>query len=116
MTEMASKAKSGKLDLLLEAEVAPRSQPRFESRYQAATGIAVTPGKPQYYQNQTNKWGAELRGYFNSPVLATSLRAIGIHVESGRTGYQSGQYKYRFNDNKFWWKLVEKQGLRLGMN
>lgn len=105
-----------KIDLLLEAEVAPGGRARFEKRYQAATGIAVSPGAPEHYQSQSNKWGAELRVYFNDPAMAAVLKASGIHVEGPRRGYKSGEYRYRFNASKLWWKLVEDQGLRLGLN
>ena len=105
-----------KIGLLLEAEVAPGGKARFEKRYQAATGITVSPGAPEHYQTQDNKWGAELRVYFNDSAMATALKALGVHVEGPRKGYKSGEYRYRFNDNKLWWKLVEDQGLRLGLN
>lgn len=109
-------AKSIKLGLLLEAEVAPSAQTRFESRYQKATGLSVSPGSPGYYQDQPNKWGSELRVYFNDPGFATMLMGLGVHVEYPRKGYKSGDYKFRFNDNKLWWKLVEVAGLQLGPN
>lgn len=92
--------KPHKYSLLLEAEVAPNAQPKFEKRYQAATKVAVTPGGPKHYQNQPNKWGAELRVYFNDPSMAMSLEAFGVHVEYPRRGYMAGQFRYRFNDNK----------------
>ena len=105
-----------KYGLLLEAEVSPSAQSRFERRYKAATRVAVTPGHPAHYQDQPNKWGAELRVYFNDPGMAVSLEAHGVHVEYRRRGYKAGEYCYRFNDNKLWWKLVEVYGLRLGEN
>jgi hypothetical protein len=105
-----------KIGLLLEAEVAPGGKARFEKRYQAATGSAISPGVPEYYQCQNNKWGAELRVYFNDPAMAVVLKASGVHVEGPRKGYKSGEYKYRFNDSKRWWKLVEDEDLRLGLN
>jgi hypothetical protein len=105
-----------KLGMLLEAEVAPRGRTRFENRYQAATGIVVSPGTPEHYQSQGNKWGAELRVYFNNDAMATTLKASGVHVEGPRSGYKSGEYRYRFNDSKLWWRLVEDEGLRLGSN
>lgn len=113
MTHIAGLAKCG---LLLEAEVAPRSQSRFEKRYQTAVGVAVSPGSPKHYQSQPNKWGAELRVYFNDPGMAVSLEANGVYVEYRRRGYMAGKYSYRFSDNKLWWKLVEVYDLRLGMN
>lgn len=105
-----------KIGLLLEAEVAPGAKTRFENRYQAATGVAVTPGSPENYQPQSNKWGAELRVYFNDHAMAAALKATGVHVEGPRRGYKSGEYRYRFNNSKLWWKLVEDQGMRLGLN
>ncbi|HEX8524643.1 MAG TPA: hypothetical protein VF669_20470 [Tepidisphaeraceae bacterium] len=105
-----------KFGVLLQAEVASGGQTKFESRYRKATGVVVTPGSPQHYQDQPNKWGAELRVYFNDPAMAVSLEALNIHVEYPRRGYMAGKYRYRFNDNKLWWKLVESYGLRLGVN
>lgn len=109
-------AKLGNHGLLLEAEVAPKGQSTFEKRYRKATGVAVTPGSPKHYQKQPNKWGAELRVYFSDPGMAVSLAAHGIRVEYPRKGYMAGKYRYRFNDNKLWWKLVEVHGLRLGVS
>jgi len=111
---MSKFASHGKHGLLLEAEVAPQAQAKFEKRYMAATHIKVTPGSPVNYQAQPNKWGAELRVYFNDAGMAVSLDATGYVVEYSRKGYKSGDYSYRVNDNKFWWKLVESYGLRLG--
>jgi len=113
---MIHSAGRGKLGLLLEAEVAPRGQSRFAHRYQKATGIAVNPGSTQHYQNQPNKWGTELRVYFTDPGMAVALAGKGVHVEHRRRGYMAGKYRYRFNDNELWWKLVELYGLRLGLN
>lgn len=111
---MSRFASQGKHGLLLEAEVAPNSQARFEKRYGAATKQTISPGSPQHYQTQANKWGAELRVYFNDPGMAVSLAARGLHVEHSRKGYMSGQYLFRVNDNQFFWKLIEDHGLRLG--
>ena len=113
---MTKFARRGEFELLLEAEVAPKAQSKFEKRYKAATGRAVSPGAPAHYQDQPGKWGAELRVYFNDPGMAASLAANGVHVEYPRKGYKAGEYRYRFNDNELWWKLVEAYGLRLGPN
>lgn len=106
----------GNFGLLLEAEVPPKAQARFDKRYQATTRVDVSPGSPKHYQNQPNKRAAELRVYFNDPGMAVSLEALGVHVEYPRRGYKAGEYRYRFNNNKLWWKLVEVYGLRLGLN
>lgn len=104
-----------RIRLLLEAEVAPKAQARFQNRYLAATGLSVSPGSPVHYQHQANKWGAELRVYFNDQVLANVLAASGLKVETRQRGYQGG-YQYRVSNNKFWWKLVEDQHMTLGLN
>ena len=106
----------GPFGIFLEAEVAPKSQSRFEGRYHKASGVLVTPGSPVEYQTQPNKWGSELRVYFNDPGLAASLDVSGVHVEFPRAGYKAGEYKFRANKNNLWWELVEKHGLRLGLN
>jgi hypothetical protein len=111
---MSRFARQGAHGLLLEAEVPPGAQANFEARYLAATGQAVTPGAPKHYHHIGNKWGAELRVYFNDPGMAVSLAASGKAVEYGRKGYLSGIYRYRINNNEFWWNFVEHHGLRLG--
>lgn len=62
------------------------------------------------------KWGSELRVYFNDHGFAALLTSLGVHVEFPRKGYKAGEYRFRFNDNSMWWKLVEVGGLRLGPN
>lgn len=88
------------IDLLFEAEVSPTMRKKFESKYKRWTGIVVSPGSPKEYQEQSNKWGMELRVYFNDDNLARILRVFGVRVEARRNGYKSQQYKYRFSDNK----------------
>lgn len=104
------------LGVLLQAEVAPGQQREFEHHYQAVTGVAVTPGNPSHYQSQPNKWGSELRVYFNDKSLVSNIESLGVNVEGPRNGYMSNQYSFRFNDNDLWWALVEHHGLRLGPN
>jgi hypothetical protein len=106
----------GQHGLLLEAEVSPRVQARFEQRYQAATNQNVTPGNPVHYQNQPNKWGEEVRVYFNDPGMAVALAANGYHVENSLKAYQGQNYRFRINSKKLWWGLVEDHGLRLGLS
>lgn len=102
--------------LYLEAEVAPQGQPAFEARYKTATGKIISPGSPDEYQNQNNKWGAELRVYFNSSALKAQFQADGLTVEDHNTGYKSGEFGHRVNNNDFWWHLVENLGATLGYN
>lgn len=108
--------KGVKYDLLLEAEVSLAGQKKFEKEYQAATGVLVKPKNPVHYQSQKNKWGRELRIYFNDPGMAVALEALGYHVEFPRQGYKAGEYRYRVNDNNLWWLLVNSSGMRLGVN
>lgn len=100
-------------DVLLEAEVSPEKQNQFEADYYALTGQMPTEGA--HYQAQPNKWGAELRVYFNSDTdLSDEFSALHINVEEGRRPYHS-QCRYRVNNNDFFWELV-KSGYRLGGN
>ena len=99
---------------LLEVEVSPSRQTDFTERYRAATGTVVAPGDPPEFQVQNNKWGIECRIYFNSDVVAHGFRSMGIHVEE-EMPYRSN-YRYRVNDGKLWWTLVESYGFRLGVN
>lgn len=100
--------------VLLEAEVAPQAQARFQARYHTATGQTITPGSPPEFQGQRNKWGAECRIYFNSSSAEIWARSQGIHVEVGRP-YHS-DYQYRINNVDLWWELVEVYDFRLGIN
>ena len=103
-------------EVLLEAEVPPSGREGFEQKYKQATGQSVSPGNPDSYQLQHDKWGPELRVYFNDPAMVALLESIGIYVEHRDTGYKASQYQYRFNNNSLWWKLVNDCGLRLGSN
>jgi len=100
----------------LEAEVAPNGLDRFEARYLAATGKSVSPGREPFYQEQNNKWGAELRIYFNDSDLASQLKVAGYNVEHRNAGYLSDKFKFRVSDNDLWWEFVEKHGATLGEN
>jgi hypothetical protein len=102
--------------LLLEAEVAANVQSAFETQYTSATGTTVSPATTDHYQSQANKWGAELRIYFNDANLASALTGSGVAVENRSGGYLSDQYAYRINNNDLWWHLVENLGASLGHN
>jgi hypothetical protein len=111
---MSKFAPQGSHGLLLEAEVPPGQQAAFQHRYRAATGLVIMPGSTRHYLNQPNKWAAELRVYFNDPGMAVSLAVCRIAFEHRSSGYLSGSYRYRINNNDFWWELVERHGMRLG--
>jgi len=99
----------------LEAEVHPNCQQEFSKRYLAATRSFICTGAPEAYLDQPNKWGAELRIYFNAePDIVKRLEQRGYKVE--RTSAYRGTYAYRINNNNLWWELVENGGFRLGEN
>jgi len=88
----------------LDAETHPRSQNSFEERYVQLTGIQPTEDNHNYYvwDQNTNKWGIELRIYFNGsdhiPALLTEMTV------SARPGFG---YNMRVNNNDFIWRLIE---------
>ena len=100
----------------LEAEVPSNTQGAFESRYSSAAGATVSPRNRAQYQDQPNKWGAELRIYFNDASVAALFQGAGITVENRNSGYKSGEFMFRTNNNDLWWDVVENHGCRLGHN
>lgn len=102
---LASNERQTKLD----AELHKRAQSRFESKYQAITGVTPKSDDVNYYllHKDADKWGVELRIYFisnsNMPLYLKG------RVVDPRPG---GRYDSRINDNKFIWKLIE-YGFRL---
>lgn len=100
-------------DVYLEVEANPKSADQFEHRYAALVG--VNPAIGRGYQHQPNKWGTEVRVYFNSDIdLSDEFAAIDVYVEHGSRPYRN-QWAYRTNDREFFWALVEA-GYRLGQN
>ena len=105
----------GKFDrLLLEAEVAPTSLAEFQKKYTALAGNSPTPS--EYFQIQDNKWGAELRVYFDAEDwVCDSLGVLGHGIEDRAGGGYRSEYQYRINSQDLFWHLV-KHGYRLGPN
>lgn len=100
-------------DILLEAEVNPAVKSHFETQYHTLTGDMPTEG--EFFQLQPNKWGAELRIYFNCDTdLSDEFSDLDIRVEEGRRPYRS-RWRYRINNKEFFWALVTA-GYRLGHN
>lgn len=100
-------------DVVLEVEVPSSAAGRFEAEYQSKTGESPELGVG--YQHQENKWGREVRVYFNSKVdLSDEFTLIDVHVEQGSRPYRQ-RWVYRVNDRQFFWALVEG-GYRLGEN
>ncbi len=102
-------------NVYLEAEINKNAQHDFSKRYLAATHDFVCPGDPPAYQDQPNKWSAELRIYFNADQAAISRLTARSYQVAATEGYR-GEYAYRINNNDLWWELVEKYGFRLGAN
>ncbi len=101
-------------DPYLEANVPKKAQKTFEARYKAATGTAVKPASPPDYFEVNNKWGPELRIYFNSASVAKKLTSAGVNFEPAQPFRK--EYKHRLNNNDIWWDLVENYGFRIGQN
>lgn len=100
-------------DVLLEVEVNPSGASRFEDEYREITGDPPTPGSG--YQQQKNKWGREVRVYFNSEEnLKDEFTSIDVCVDHGQRPYRD-QWRYRTNNSDFFWELV-RRGYRLGRN
>lgn len=102
-------------NLLIEAEMSNSRRDSFVNQYQILTGNYPLP------QNETevpflvlnpdsNKWGLELRGYFNSDNnIPEELQ--NICIENNRPGYE--QFDTRLNNNEVILYLFEN-GFILG--
>jgi len=100
-------------DVFLEAEVNPKGTGRFEEEYREITG--QTPALGDGYQHQKNKWGRELRVYFNCVEdLEDEFTSLDVYVEQGERPYRN-EYQYRTNNPDFFWALV-RLGYQLGKN
>lgn len=98
----------------LGAEVAPSVRDEFVLRYQSITG--ESPVGDASFMSQDNKWGAELRMYFDAEAwVVESLRKLGYTVEERAGQYYRGEYQFRINSQDLFWRLVE-HGYRLGAN
>lgn len=99
-------------NVLLEAEVAPSQRTKFQEEYKQRTGQAPRLGK--YYQLQRNKFGAELRVYFDASEKTVTRLKTKFTVERRAGGYH-GDREFRINTQNFFWHMV-KRGYRLGEN
>jgi len=97
----------------LDAEVAPKqvSQRNFERRYLRLSGITPVVDGRNYYRLHENadKWGVELRIYFNGDrgVAPPSIRDLIVRPRP------RGNHDYRINGNGLIWNLIE-YGFTLG--
>lgn len=95
----------------LDVETHPRTRQKFENNYFQRTGEVPIEDNVNYYiwDETTDKWGSEMRLYFNGNLstMPTLLREIRV---SSRPG--SG-YDHRVNNNEFVWRLID-HGFLLG--
>ena len=109
---MSRFAAQGTHGLLLQAEVAPSGQAKFEHRYLAATARNLRRERRSIIK-LSEQMGANC-GYIQRSRDGRLTPASGLPVEYGRQGYWPASIATRVNNNKFCWKLVENHGLRLG--
>jgi len=104
---LSSPKRSTKLDI----ETHPRRRQSLEHRYSHATGQTIDVGNPNYYvwEPSTNKWGSELRIYFNGDLSYMPAALQDIRVDP-RPGFG---YEHRVNNNNFVWDLID-YGFLLG--
>lgn len=97
----------------LQAEIPLKSQANFEEKYRLITGEQLRQSTPGYYlleDPNVDKWGPELRTYFQADPNELDRLYFGEHVEI-RQGTSAGLY--RINNNAFFYKLLEL-GFRIG--
>lgn len=104
---LSSPKRATKLDI----ETHPRRRQSLERRYSQATGQIPVVDNANYYvwEPSTNKWGAELRIYFNGnrSTMPAALQEIRV---APRPGFG---YEHRVNNNDFVWDLID-YGFLLG--
>ena len=97
---LSSPIRNTKLDI----ETALSTQASVQSKYLILSGNQLNLGKNFYqWPSGTNKWGSELRIYFNSNSnIPLSLKSMVV-----RPRYNPGNYNARVNNNGFVWDLIE---------
>ncbi len=109
---MSNRIYSQFTELLLEVEVRPNLAEKFINQYAEITGLRVAPN--ENFLIQPNKWGRELRIYFDADVMTVqTLVALGYKVEKRFARHP--EYQYRINNQGLFWDLVH-YGYRLGIN
>lgn len=102
---LAASKRLSKIDI----ETHPDSQNSVETTYSRLSGENLIKDGVNYYvwDQDTNKWGAELRVYFRSDNdIPTTISSM---VRSTR--FAQGDHNARINDNDFIWSLI-KYGFR----
>lgn len=104
---LASQIRGTKLDI----ETHPSRRESLEAQYITITGEVLHEDNINYYvwDEDTNKWGAELRIYFNGN-LTTMPTTLG---DLRRTSIPSDKYENRVNKNALIWRLIAC-GFRVG--
>lgn len=98
---LTSQIRGTKLDI----ETHPSRRESLEEQYNAITGEILQEDNINYYvwDEETNKWGAELRIYFNG-----NLETMPVQLAEIRVSYRPGSgYNNRVNNNDFVWRLIE---------
>ncbi|MFA5423323.1 MAG: hypothetical protein WC374_05645 [Phycisphaerae bacterium] len=97
---LSSPARNTKLDV----ETHPRRRASFETEFEQLTGIRPEVDNHNYYvwDEEANKWGTELRIYFNNSENASA--ALRNMIVSPRPNFG---YNARINNNSFVWRLIE---------
>lgn len=95
----------------LDVETHPRTRQKFENNYFQRTGEVPIEDNVNYYiwDETTDKWGSEMRLYFNGNLstMPTLLREIRV------SSRPSSGYDHRVNNNEFVWRLID-HGFLLG--
>jgi len=104
---LASPLRNTKLDI----ETHPRRRRTLESQYELLTGDQLQEDNVNYYiwDHTTNKWGAELRIYFNGNLTTMPT----ILSDFRRTSRPGNGYDNRINRNDLIWELITC-GFRVG--
>jgi hypothetical protein len=103
-------------NIWIEAEMPHSAKRGFDSRYETVTGESVPDDSSTYpyyvWAEGANKWGVELRVYFNPDDSIPSFLSE-LMTDNSRSGYE--QYDNRINNNDLIWALFEN-GFVLGDN
>lgn len=112
LDEIVKYLKKKKSDCLIEAEVRESDVSKFKSKYKTLTGVDLSTSSHFYKIPDKDKWGIELRLYYNSDGNTPSS-VLSISTKSNRAGFE--QYNKRLNSNEVIYKLFEN-GFVIGVN
>lgn len=103
--------KSTNQNVFIEAEAKDSKMQNFIREYNTrfSEQLSISDNGIITLHDNANKWGLELRCYFNNK----NGFPIGVNITSNRV-YRS-EYSYRFNDVDVIWELFDL-GYRIGIN